>query len=102
MLSDDSDERYLYSTEFNKMKIKDMGKIKSTYFGLRSEYEGLDISFQPDKEVEFWYFPVYTVSYSENGYEKIYQTTSVTPMYRFKSEPMSTFETETKLKIEEI
>lgn len=101
MLADDSDERYLYSSEFNRMQIKDTGKVKTTLFGLRSDYEKLDISFQPDKEVEFWYFPVYTVSYSEKGYEKIYQTTSVTPMYRFKSEPMSTFETETKIKIEE-
>lgn len=102
MLSDDSDERYIYSTEFDHMNIKDIGKVKTTLFGLRSDYEGINISFQPDEEVEFWYFPVYTVSYSENGYEKIYQTTSVTPVYRFKSEPMTTFETETKIKIEEI
>jgi len=102
MLSDDSDERYLYSSEFDQMKIRDTGKVKTTLFGLRSEYEGFDISFQPDKEVEFWYFPVYTVSYSEKGYEKIYQTTSVTAIYRFKSEPMTTFEAETKIKIEEL
>jgi alpha-amylase len=91
----------LYAGEFPKIDISQVGKVKATYFGLKSEYEGFDITLQPDREVEFWYFPVYTVSYSESGYEKLYQTTSVTPVYKFKSEPMSTFETEMKVKIEE-
>jgi alpha-amylase len=101
MVSDHSKDRYLYAGEFPKIDISQVGKVKATYFGLKSEYEGFDITLQPDREVEFWYFPVYTVSYSESGYEKLYQTTSVTPVYKFKSEPMSTFETEMKVKIEE-
>src|SRR6056297_938919 len=101
MISDHSTDRYLYAGEYPKISISDTGKIKATTFGLRSEFEGIDINLQPDREVEFWYFPVYTVSYSERGYEKLYQTTSITPIYKFKSEPMTTFETEMKLKIEE-
>ena len=101
MISDKSKDRYLYAGEYPKIDIAQTGKVKATYFGLRSEFEGFDINLQPDREVEFWYFPVYTVSYSERGYEKLYQTTSVTPVYKFKSEPMSSFETEMKVKIEE-
>ncbi|HPF17058.1 MAG TPA: DUF1926 domain-containing protein [Thermotogota bacterium] len=101
LISDQSKDRYLYAGEFPKIPISQTGKVKTTYFGLKSEFEGFDIMMQPDREVEFWYFPVYTVSYSERGYEKLYQTTSITPVYRFKSEPMSTFEMEMKFKIDE-
>jgi alpha-amylase len=99
LLSPNSSDRYFYCPEFEKKTLGEAGKVKATFFGARSEYEKVDISFQPGKEVEFWFFPVYTVSFSEGGFEKVYQCSSITPMYHFQLEPLADYQTNLKIKI---
>jgi len=102
LLAPNSNDRFFYCPEFEKKTLGEAGRVKATFFGARSEYEGIDILFQPDREVEFFFFPVYTVSYSENGYEKVYQASSITPVHRFQVKPMASFQTELKIKIQNI
>jgi len=99
LLAPNSHDRYFYCPEFEKKTLGESGKVKAGFFGAKSEYEGVDISFQPDREVDFWFFPVYTVSYSEAGYERVYQSSSITPIWRFKLEPMGSHVTEMKIKV---
>jgi len=100
LMAPNSSERYFYCPEFEKKTLGESGRVKATFFGARSEYEGVDVFFQPNREVEFWFFPVYTVSYSESGLERIYQSSSITPVYRFQLEPMGMFQSELKVKIQ--
>lgn len=100
LLSPNSEDRYFYCPEFDRKTLGEAGKVKATFFGARSEYEQVDISFQPGREVEFWFFPIYTVSYSESGFEKIYQCSTITPMVHFQLEPMGKYQTDLKIKIQ--
>ncbi|HNR62792.1 MAG TPA: DUF1926 domain-containing protein [Thermotogota bacterium] len=100
LLSPNTADRYFYCPEFEKKTLGEAGKVKATFFGARSEYEGVDITFQPGKEVDFWFFPVYTVSFSEGGFEKVYQCSSITPMHHFQLEPLADYRTNLKIKIQ--
>jgi len=96
------DSKYFYCPVFDRKSLEDKAKIKTTFLGVRDEEKGLAIEFQPDREVEFWLFPVYTVSYSESGYERLYQTSSITPMHKVTIDPMNTYETEIRIRIKNI
>ena len=53
-------------------------------FGLRDEYLGLDISLILDNPATLWRFPIETVSQSEGGFERIYQSSVVFPNWKLE------------------
>ncbi|MEW6556343.1 MAG: alpha-amylase/4-alpha-glucanotransferase domain-containing protein [Elusimicrobiota bacterium] len=55
--------------------------------------------FEFSDECEIWSFPVYTVSLSEAGFEKMYQQTAIFPNWKFTLLPKTTLQTSFKLTV---
>lgn len=60
-------------------------------FGLKDEYLGLKISLQLDKPATLWRFPIETVSQSEGGFERGYQSSVVFPNWKLSMKPEETW-----------
>ncbi|MBI5078820.1 DUF1926 domain-containing protein, partial [Candidatus Saganbacteria bacterium] len=65
------------------------------------EWKGFSVSLQADKPAFLWRFPVETVSQSESGFEKIYQSSVVFPNWKFTLGPGEKWSTGITLRIEE-
>ncbi len=85
LMAGDADDRYFdwgerhraaYTGEFSAKKIRAV-----------AEYEKIDIEIELEEQTDFWMYPIYTISYSEAGFEKVYQGTSVTPNWKFRLSP---------------
>ncbi len=48
------------------------------------EYRGLAAAIATEQPVEFWYMPIFTVSLSEGGFEKVYQGTTIVSIYHLQ------------------
>ena len=51
----------------------------------------MQVNVESSKECDYWITPIYTVSMSENGYERTYQGTTVLNVYKFCLEPKKSF-----------
>jgi len=51
-------------------------------YALMDEYRGLAVAIRSDLETEIWHLPIFTVSLSEAGFEKVYQGTTLLNVYR--------------------
>jgi len=56
-------------------------------FGLRDEFLGLDIALTVSRPAVLWRFPIETVSQSEGGFERVYQSSVVFPHWTVRLEP---------------
>jgi alpha-amylase len=56
-------------------------------FGIKDEALGLQIDLKLDKSANIWQFPLYTVSLSESGFEKTYQSTILFPNWKIRLNP---------------
>jgi alpha-amylase len=56
----------------------------SNTIGLTDEALGYDIELISDRELDWWRFPVETVSLSESGFERNYQQSTVVPVMNIK------------------
>jgi alpha-amylase len=63
-------------------------------FGLRDEYLGIDIALTLSRPATLWRFPLETVSQSEGGFERVYQSSVVFPNWRIHLEPGEKWEVE--------
>ncbi|NOY76857.1 MAG: DUF1926 domain-containing protein [Calditrichaeota bacterium] len=54
---------------------------------LKDEWLKLGIQFLFDQPATLWRFPIETVSLSEAGFEKVYQSSAVVPTWRFELKP---------------
>ncbi len=53
----------------------------------------LVIAIECDRDAEWWYFPLYTVSLSEDGFERTYQSTIICPVWQIELAPGATWTT---------
>jgi alpha-amylase len=59
------------------------GELKAIKaLGLRDEWMGIDYALHFDRPADVWRFPVETVSQSEAGFEKIYQSSALYPNWQ--------------------
>jgi alpha-amylase len=65
------------------------------------KWKGFSVILDTDRPASFWRFPVETVSQSESGFEKTYQSSVVFPNWRFSLEPNETWAVKLLLKIED-
>ena len=73
------------------------GKHHASYKGIFTsdrisavaEYENVNVQMNLNEDAEFLMYPIYTISYSEGGFEKVYQGTSLTPTWKFEIGPGS-------------
>lgn len=90
MLGGHSPDRYYFVSghSLNGDRLDSKGKTKEvTEFGLRDEYLRLEIRFRLNKEATLWRFPIETVSQSEGGFERVYQSSALLPNFRFSLPP---------------
>ena len=86
LLAPQADDRYL-KWAGEKHHAAYTGEFTSEKVEICSEYEGVDVELTLSEEGTFFVYPIYTVSYSEGGFEKVYQGTSLTPSWKFVLSP---------------
>lgn len=83
LLAGNSPDRYYH---VNGSKLEDAamassGVISSSEtLGIRDDAFGYNISIKTDKKLDWWRFPIETVSLSEGGFERNYQQSTVMPV----------------------
>lgn len=60
---------------------------------LTDEWDGFRVGLTFPKPVQLWRFPIYTVSMSEAGFEKVYQSSVVIPVFSLDIAPGKIFRT---------
>jgi alpha-amylase len=65
------------------------------------KWKGFSVSLEMDRPAIFWRFPIETVSQSESGYEKTYQSSVVFPSWKFSLEPNQKWSVKIVLRLEE-
>ncbi|HGY57106.1 MAG TPA: DUF1926 domain-containing protein [Caldithrix abyssi] len=75
-----ADDRYYYLQEGkpDDPYLDSTGILENRNFiGLRDDWRGLDISLKSDQSGSIWRFPIETISLSEGGFERVYQSSAV-------------------------
>ncbi len=68
-------------------QLESRGEINETsVVGLRDEWLGADIRIDAGTPTTFWRFPLETVSMSESGFERIFQSSVIIPHWKFRLE----------------
>lgn len=84
MLSGDSPDRY-YSSENRKLADVNLNSVsvekELDNLSIISEFDGFKVTIKTNTPIEFWRFPVETVSLSESGFERGYQSSVVIPWF---------------------
>jgi alpha-amylase len=118
-LSKDPATNFLYIERVIKEKVKDKEteRIETETFPLDSDGEltgipGLTIQdghremklhfSSEDVPEAIWHFPIETVSMSEEGFEKVYQSTVIMPIWTLELEPGDAWENNMELVFEEM
>jgi hypothetical protein len=105
MLSGDDDKRFYYikGQEIKGKRLATVGNAgKASDFGIKDEYLKLDINFRLDQPCQLWRFPIYTVSLSEGGFEKVYQGSVLFPNWKLSLDPQETWELKIANKITDL
>ncbi len=53
-------------------------------YAVMDQYRNLAVALVSDRPCEIWHSPIYTVSLSEGGFEKVYQGTTLVNLYRLE------------------
>ena len=80
LLAGDAPDRYYFcrNRKVCPNRLVSRGEIPdATHFGLADEYSGFRIEMESSRPAKIWYLPVETVSLSEAGFERVYQSSSV-------------------------
>ena len=81
-----------------KSYLDAVGEIEGVgSLGVVSEWEGVRAELTFAEPVTIWRYPVMTVSLSESGYERVYQSSVVLPVFRLDVLPGQTFATQLSL-----
>jgi hypothetical protein len=84
---------YIKASEAKNKEAVMMGNAaKCSEFGINDDYLKLDINFKLDRSTPLWRFPVYTVSLSEAGFEKVQQSLVLFPNWKLFLEPHERWE----------
>jgi len=100
-LLSDKNGRYI-EIENEKFELYEFKEIKTDRLDITDLPDGFKIKVSTDKAIRFWIFPIYTVSYSETGPERIFQSVCVVPNVKFKLCPNDHFELRLSLAFESL
>jgi hypothetical protein len=90
LLAGNAPDRYYWvaGAQLQDRHLASTGKTPEVrFFGLKDEFLGLKISLTVDKAATLWRFPIETVSQSEGGFERIYQSSVVFPNWKLELKP---------------
>jgi hypothetical protein len=86
-------ERYYYSRNGRFVEPSDPGgsgkEQHVSELGLRDDQHGIDLHWRWDQPGDLYRFPVETVSRSESGFERVYQSSVILPNWRLQLLPDS-------------
>ena len=103
MLSSDDERKTFYvkglELKDRKLNLKTEDENISD-FGIKDEALGLQIDLKLDNPASIWQFPLYTVSLSESGFEKTYQSTVLFPNWKIKLNPTEVWQVKIIKKID--
>ncbi len=90
MLGGDAPDRYYYikgqKLENNRCNSRgETGNVAE--FGLKDDYHKLDINYNLSQPCRLWRYPIETVSLSEYGFERVYQSSLTCLCFDIKLEP---------------
>ena len=91
----EDETRFCY-TKDGEIKAKELAMIGNAQrcqeFGIKDHHLKLDINFKLDRQSQLWRFPIYTVSLSEEGFEKVQQSLVLFPNWKLSLEPQERWE----------
>jgi len=82
-----AEDRFYYSKNgVLKEKYLDSRAImeNARFIGLKDLWRRLDIQIETDRDSAIWRFPIETISLSEAGFEKVYQSSVIFPNWKIK------------------
>ncbi len=85
LMAPEADDRY-FDWGKGKHHASYNGMFTSNKLFSVAKYEGVNVELNLNEDAEFLMYPIYTISYSEGGFEKVYQGTSLTPTWKFEIE----------------
>lgn len=90
MLAADAEDRYYYidNRELKKRKLGSKGEHSGVKgMGMKDEWMRTHIRWEFDREAQIWWYPVETVSMSEEGFERVYQNSCILPHWPVSLQP---------------
>ncbi len=98
------DRYYYFEKDFEGGNyLASLGRLAEAFFvGLKDEWLKVDIQLRCDKAAEIWRFPIETISQSESGFERVYQSSAVLPNWKINLLPLETWTVKLTLKISEL
>ncbi len=103
LLSGNFAERYYYQADrdLDRAPLNSIGICEAARrFSLFDENDAIAVHFEFDKPTEIWRYPCETVSQSEGGFERNYQSSCVLPIYRLFVEARGEFSTSFKIRLQ--
>ena len=94
LLAGNAPDRYYYfpAKKLENPILASTGIVENiNKMGLKDEWLKLNISFHFDKPTNIWRFPIETISQSEGGFEKVYQSSVVLPNWKIILQPQKTW-----------
>jgi len=74
--------------EMSDRLLNSRGEVRAVReFGLVDEWQGISTEFGLDRPADLWRLPLETVSQSEDGMERIYQGSTIMPLWQVSLEP---------------
>lgn len=83
----DAPDRFYYAPDrhLEDARLRSMGELSNlSMIGLRDEWLGVDVRYRVDKPATFWRYPVETISLSEAGFERIFQSSVILPHWQIR------------------
>ncbi len=102
LLAGNAPDRYYYfDQELNESRhLASSGIVPSVQqMGLKDEWLKIDIQLNFSRKTTIWRFPVETISQSEGGFERVYQSSVVIPNWKIQLEPAGEWSIEINQKI---
>ena len=102
LLAGDAPDRYyvIPGIELDDVRLRSSGCAAGNETKLVDEWLKLQIELEMENETQFWRFPIETVSQSEGGFERVYQSSVVFPNWRFSLASGADWGTSFVLKLE--
>ena len=90
LLAGDAPDRYYHTpdADFGDRTLRSTGAAPDvSSIALTDEWSGIDVRFSFDRKAKLWRFPIETVSQSEGGFERAYQSSVIFPHWSVALKP---------------
>ncbi len=98
---DTFDRYYIIPGQEERPRLGSVGEVRNLKkISLVEEWVGLKITLSMDRPADFWRFPIETISNSEGGFERVYQSSVVTIVQQTELQPGKPWSFELTLTVE--